>query len=259
MSTHNDAPTLTRNLESNDTSSSSEEEPSRIEPGEDPDAQSVQQLDSADQLSRPNVSTSQSEEASFGTTGMLDRLKDKASEVGQKAHDQVRRVQGRSAARDARSAQEKMEGLFAEISSTVKGATQMVVSGTVGATYGVISGTAKGTSPMHAQTLRASDNLALAGSWSSLQKGVKTPDGLVDVFTVDFTEEAADMLSLSEASGQYPVDRAAVTTTMTDPNGERVQVVSSPLYTKSEDRMCGVLAFVHKGAYAGKILLHVEE
>jgi hypothetical protein len=46
---------------------------------------------------------------------------------------------------------------------------------------------------------------------------------------------------------------------MTDPNGERVQVVSSPLYTKSEDRMCGVLAFVHKGAYAGKILLHVEE
>jgi hypothetical protein len=45
---------------------------------------------------------------------------------------------------------------------------------------------------------------------------------------------------------------------MTDPNGERVQVVSSPLYDRKNQRMVGVLAFMNEGAYAGKVLLHVE-
>lgn len=226
-----------------------------ITPSEQPDEAKIEDLGKPD----PETNQTKSErESSFGTTGWWDRAKDKASEVGEAAKKRTRRIQNRSAEHDAQKARQMTERITAEVGNTIAGLVQSSVSLIVGGTYGVISGTAKSASPVHAQTLRASDNLYHAGSWSELHQGVKYEGNIIDWFEVEFNEEAASILGCEPGETEFIVNQSAVTTKM-ELDGERVQVISSPLYEPNTDKLVGILAFVNEGDFAGQILLHVEE
>lgn len=195
----------------------------------------------------------------FGLTSTFDRMKDKASEVGDAVKKRARRVQNRSAEHDAQRAREATERVTNEVGNTLMSLVKSGVSLLVGGTYGTISGVAKSAMPTHAQTIRASDDLRLAGQWFELHQGASYKDKTVDYFEVQFNEGAAEVLGCSSERDDFIVNKEAVETTMVDPSGDRVTVISSPIYHPENDRMVGVLAFVNEGDYGGHILMHMVD
>lgn len=253
------------------TDNSQSDESTTIKPGEPLNTPDQPEQGEVEDLSPPtppatdgNESPAKTErdDSGFGTTGMFDRFKNKASKVGKAAQKRARQVQNRSASRDAERASDAIEHVTSEVTATMKGLFQSATAILVGGTYGTISGAVKGTLPTHAKLLQQSDDLRLAGNWNGLRKGVETDDGLIDVFDVEFNDPTCSILGLNESNGTYPVDRKAVHTTITEPGndaGEKVEVIASPVYDRQTDRLIGVLAFVNEGRYAGRILLSIEE
>lgn len=222
------------------------------------DQESIERLKTPEEMS-PGKTRSKSESGgSFSPTSMFDRMKDKASEFGEAARKRTRRVQNRSAEHDARKAQQVTERVMAEVSNTVTSLVKSGVSLTVGGTYGTVTGLAKGASPTHVQTIRDSDRLRHAGSWSRFHKGADYDNEKVDWFEVDINDEAAGLLGCDPGEGELIVNKGAKSTKI-ELEGHRSTVISSPLMHPENDRMVGVLVFVKDGPLAGQILVHLEE
>lgn len=254
----------TPSTNSTNSSTESEQDTDVIEPGDggfDIESEGeVQEIDPP-APSRKKSAKSEQDEADFSATSMMDRVKNKASKASSAVGERAKRVQHRSASKDAEKASRFVERWTSEITATIKGALQTTTAVLVGGTYGTVSGAAKGTMPVHAKLLKQSGKLHMAGQWSRFQKGIETEEGLVDVFNVEFNEATAQILGLDESSGSYPVHSDAVTTSIEDPagTGEDVQAIASPVYERESDRLIGVLAFVGEGEYEGAILVSLEE